>query len=90
MVLRTSLFLPFLVCSIVPLVYKMAAMTLGIISMFHPGIKGGGEGRQKGDASRDCLHYQEAKSSPVRLLLTSHWLELNLMALLEASTEKYF
>lgn len=47
MVLRTSLFLPFLVCSIVPLVYKMAAMTLGIISMFHPGIKGSGEGRKR-------------------------------------------
>lgn len=47
MVLRTSLFLPFLVCSIVPLVYKMAAMTLGIISMFHPGIKGGGERRKR-------------------------------------------
>ena len=25
----------------------MAAMTLGIISMFHPGIKRGGEGRKR-------------------------------------------
>lgn len=44
MLLRTYLILPFLVGSIVPLVYKMAAMTLDIISMFLSGAKGGGGG----------------------------------------------
>lgn len=48
MVLRTYLILPSLVGSIVPLIYKMAAMTLGIISVFPSGIKGGGGRGTKG------------------------------------------
>ena len=54
MVLRTYLILPFLEGSLVPLVYKTAAMTLGIISVFLSGIKGGGGG-DKREVLADCL-----------------------------------